>query len=546
MRRKRYRINDLVTSLDDERSPRELLARTLSVPQEELGRVRVIRRSLDARRKPRLRVVWSLVFELDPGQLPAGSRGSGEYSAPEKPRLPELPAPRERPVGVGAGPAGLFAALGLVVQGYRPLVLERGARIAERNADVLRSWKTGTLDPESNVQFGEGGAGTFSDGKLTSRSVNWFTRFVHRYLVHCGALEEVTYSHLPHVGTNGVRRLTTRMRRELRGAGAEFRFLTRVEDFEFDAQGLAALRLAGGERLPADVAVLALGHSARDTLSTLLRRGVEIGTKPFAMGLRIEHPREFIDVSQYGVSCATAGTGAASYRLSTGTEGSGGVYSFCMCPGGMVIMAASEPGRLCVNGMSFSSRRMRWSNAALVVGLSAREIERLAAETVPADPGPPGVAIQRWIESLAFRAGGGSYAAPAQRAEDFMSGKRGGDLPRSSYLPHLNHTALKEYLPAWLTEPLKQALRIFDRRIPGFVGEGLLISPESRTSSPVRILRDPEFRRSLSHPGLYPVGEGAGYAGGIVSSAADGLRTGLSFASRGKSTLDWLLELDLF
>ncbi len=533
MAERRFRFDNLSCAYDDPRQPRELLARRLKVAPEEIGQLEVLRKSLDARHKPRLIQVFSLAFNLEEGRLPAGETQVSPHADPALPPLPELPC-GARPIVVGAGPAGQFAALGLAARGYRPLVLERGRAISERRLDVRRLWLQRELDPDSNVQFGEGGAGTFSDGKLTSRNSNWFTRQVLHWFCQLGAPQNVVYSHLPHVGTEGIRRVGSRLRALLEAAGVEFRFSARVQDLLLQDGRISGVELADGERIATDTLLLAMGHSARDTAEALARAGVQLELKPFAMGLRVEHPRDFIDVAQYGAGCRLELTGAANYKLAVKSAGRG-VYSFCMCPGGMVVLASSEDKRLVVNGMSWSSRRMAWSNSAVVAQVEAQDLQRWGQAWGLADSPLLGHHIQQRLEERAFEQGGGLWNAPAQRARDFLHDRVSSDLPASSYRPALSSTRLSRLFPDPLSGALAEGLRLFERQLRGFVDEGLLIAPETRTSSPLRVTRDPELRHSLSTAGLYPVGEGAGYAGGIVSSAADGLRTALGFAPVGAS-----------
>lgn len=539
MAQRRFRFDNLSAPYDDPRTPRELLAARLGLPVAEIGGLEVLRKSLDARHKPRLLNVFSLAFTVEEGRLPAGLGQLSPHQDPELPPLPALPCVG-RPIVVGAGPAGQFAALGLAARGLRPLVLERGRPIAQRRLDVRRLWLRRELDPDSNVQFGEGGAGTFSDGKLTSRNSNWFTRQVLNWFCRLGAPEEVVSSHLPHVGTDGIRRVSSRLRSLLEEAGVEFRFSSRVTDLLLKDGRMAGLRLADGECLDAETVILAVGHSARDTAEALERAGVALELKPFAMGLRAEHPRDFIDRSQYGQGCRLELTGAATYKLVGKSRGGRGVYSFCMCPGGMVVLAASEDKRLVVNGMSWSARKMAWSNSAVVAQVEREDLQRWGREWGLEDGPLLGHRIQQRLEELAFQQGGGDWQAPAQRARDFLQGRRSGTLPAASYRPDLASCRLDELFPEPLAAALADGLRLFERQLRGFVEEGLLIAPETRTSSPLRVLRDPESRQSLSLPGLFPVGEGAGYSGGIVSSAADGLRTALGFAATGPSRISEL------
>jgi hypothetical protein len=531
----RFRFTNLVAPYDDPRPPRELLARRLGLPVEEIHQVEILRKSLDARHKPHLTQVLSLAFSIEASRLPKGDPHLALHEDPPLPPLPEIPI-EGRPLIVGAGPAGQFAALGLAARGHRPIVLERGRPIAERRLDVRRLWLERVLDPDSNVQFGEGGAGTFSDGKLTSRNSSWFTRQVLRWFCSLGASEDVVYSHLPHVGTDGIRRISSRLRHLLEEAGAEFIFSARVERLVVRDGRAGGVLLSDGRFLESSTVILATGHSARDTAEALHGDGIAMELKPFAMGLRIEHPRELIDRSQYGAGCRLDITGSATYKLAARTGGGQrGCYSFCMCPGGMVVLAASEEGRLVVNGMSWSARKMAWSNAALVAQVEEADLRRWAAAWGLPDSPLTGHHVQQSLEERAYAAGGSSWNAPAQRARDFLAGRLSRDLPAASYRPALSSVRLGGVLPAEITASLREALRHFERSLRGFIDEGLLIAPETRTSSPLRLPRDPDTRQSVNVAGLFPVGEGAGYSGGIVSSAADGLRTALGFAAAGPS-----------
>jgi uncharacterized FAD-dependent dehydrogenase len=531
---RRFRFDNLTASYDDPRPPLDLLAGRLGLPPREIQGLEILRKSLDARHKPQLLHVYSLAFTVEEALLPTGRASLSPHEDPVQPEFPALPV-AGRPVVVGAGPSGQFAALGLALQGHRPLILERGRPIAERRLDVRNLWLHRRLDPDSNVQFGEGGAGTFSDGKLTSRNANWFTREVLRWFCRLGAPEDVVSSHLPHVGTDGIRRVSSRLRALLEQAGAEFRFSARLDSLLLKDGRLWGLRLAGGEVVETGTVVLAVGHSARDTAEALADAGVAMEPKPFAMGVRVEHPRDYIDRVQYGAGCRLDLTGAATYKLTAKARGGRGVYSFCMCPGGMVVLAASEEGRLVVNGMSWSARRMPWSNSALVVQVDQEDLLRWGRSWGLKDGPLLGHRVQQRLEERAFQAGGGSWDAPAQRVRDYLSGRESCNLPAASYRPALASVRLDRWLPEPLGDALGECLVRFDRQMRGFADEGLLIAPETRTSSPLRVPRDPVTRESLSLAGLFPVGEGAGYSGGIVSSAADGLRTGLGFGLAGPS-----------
>jgi uncharacterized FAD-dependent dehydrogenase len=338
------------------------------------------------------------------------------------------------------------------------------------------------------------------------------------------------------VGTDGIRRVSSRLRQLLEEAGAEFHFSARVTRVLAADGRVHGVQLADGRVIEAGAVILAMGHSARDTAKGLYHDGVAMELRPFAMGLRIEHPRDFIDEQQYGHGCRLDITGAATYKLTTRTGREGrGLFSFCMCPGGMVVLAASEEDRLVVNGMSWSARRMPWSNAALVAQVDEADLRRWGADWGLPDDALLGHRVQRELEARAFAAGGATWNAPAQLARDFIRGRHSSALPASSYRPALSAARLDELLPVELAASLQEGLRHFERSLPGFIDEGLLIAPETRTSSPLRLTRDPDARHGLGLPGLYPVGEGAGYSGGIVSSAADGLRTALGFTQAGPS-----------
>jgi uncharacterized FAD-dependent dehydrogenase len=395
-------------------------------------------------------------------------------------------------------------------------LFERGGKVEERLRDIHAVTHQGVLNPESNVLFGEGGAGAYSDGKLTTRihrpEVEWF----FGRLVECGAPGSVLYEQRPHLGTDRLVPLIRELRKRLEEAGVALHFNERVIDIISDGVSVRGVRTAGGGEFLAEAVVLASGHSARDVYPMLVQRGVALEKKGFAVGVRAEHPAELIDVMRYGKPSREAGLPPADYFLSFRNRRSGrSVYSFCMCPGGEVINSSSEEGLLCVNGMSYSARDGTRSNAALVVSMGAADI-----------PGGPldGIEFQRGIEALAFSAGGGGYHAPAQRITSFVRGNKGSGLPAVSYRPGVREAPVRSYLPDWIATEIALALKSFDRKMRGYLSdEGVLIGAETRTSSPVRIPRG-EDMQSVSLRGLYPAGEGAGYAGGIVSSAVDGIR----------------------
>jgi hypothetical protein len=430
-------------------------------------------------------------------------------------------APRQfqRPLVVGAGPCGLFAALILAQSGFRPIILERGKVVRERTKDTWDLWRRSVLNPESNVQFGEGGAGTFSDGKLYSqiKDRRHLGRKVLIEFVKAGAPEEILTEAHPHIGTFRLVTMVESMRETIESLGGEYRFQSKVVDLLLhDDRRLYGVRLESGEEIISDHAVLALGHSARDSFAMLYERGVAIEAKPFSIGFRIEHPQGLIDKARFGRSIPELG--AAEYRLVHHARNGRSVYSFCMCPGGTVVAATSEEGRVATNGMSQYSRNERNANAGIVVGITP--------ESDYPDHPLAGIELQRHWESLAFEAGGGTYAAPAQLVGDFIAGRAsaalGGVIP--SYRPGVRPTDLASCLPDYAVAAIREALPAFGRQIQGFDrADAVLTGVETRTSSPIRIQRDENFR-SLNTPGLYPAGEGAGFAGGILSAAVDGIK----------------------
>ncbi len=530
----RHRLSGLRT-----RAPKlpdlALVARTLGVAREALSDIVLVRRSLDARQRPDL--FYETAVEFEAREPLEGAREGLKpplllEPVPE-PRAPALLAPRvpasARVAVVGTGPAGLFAALALADAGVPLVVLERGDPAEERYRKVMRFWKGGAFDPESNVQFGEGGAGTFSDGKLTCGKRHDKIAVVLETLHRFGAPDTVLFDAKPHIGTDRLVVVLRNVRRHLRERGVELRYRAKVVDVvrRGDDGPLRALLLESGEEVAVDAAVFALGHSARDTVEMLQRRGVALSAKAFAMGVRIEHPQDAIDRIQYGQLSSACGVAPADYKQTAQTSSGRGVYTFCMCPGGEVIACSSEAGGVVTNGMSRYKRSSGFANSGLVVQTLLPDFD--------AEQGPAvlrGVAFQRRVERAAFDVAGGSYAAPAIRVTDFLAGRDPRPLPRSTYEPAVVPRRLDAIYPRPYLEALAEGVRHFDRRMKGFVSdEAILIAPESRTSSPVRIERDASCQ-APSLPGLYPAGEGAGFAGGIVSAALDGLRVARALAAR--------------
>lgn len=504
----------------------QAVIRRLGLDEGEFIDLRLFKRSHDARR--RQAIVFVCIVDVnvrDEASVLARHAGDAQVGvAPDTTYHPVAKAPpalRERPVVVGFGPCGVFAALLLAQMGFRPIVLERGRDVRRRTQDTWGLWRRNTLDPESNVQFGEGGAGLFSDGKLYSqiRDPDFLGRKVMHEFVRAGAPAEILYVSKPHIGTFRLTGVVAAMRREIQALGGEVRFESRVTDLLIERGEAQGVVLADGETIPGRHIVLALGHSSRDTFRMLARRGVHMEPKPFSIGFRIEHPQSLIDAARFGRFAGHERLGAADYKLVHHARNGRSVYSFCMCPGGTVVAATSEPQRVVTNGMSQYSRNERNANAGIVVGITPQA-------DFP-DGVLAGVALQEGLESRAFTLGGSDYSAPAQLVGDFLRGAAStslGDVV-PSYKPGVRLGDLAPSLPAFAIEAIREALPAFARQIRGFDrADAVLTGVETRTSSPVRITRDGASLQSLNVRGLYPCGEGAGYAGGILSAGVDGIR----------------------
>lgn len=500
------------------------IAERLCLPVGEIREVRIFRRSQDARQAHKFGWVYSVDVRVV-GEEALLVRFTGDRRVRRAPDMQyhfvgTAPARlASRPIVVGFGPAGIFAALILAQSGFRPIVLERGKAVRARTQDTWGFWRNGVLDEESNVQFGEGGAGTFSDGKLYSqiKDPHHYGRKVLIEFVKAGAPEEILYVSKPHIGTFRLVGMVERMRQEIERLGGEVRFQQRVVSLHIDNGRVCGVRLADGGELCGEQVILALGHSARDTFEMLHRVGVFMEAKAFSIGFRIEHPQTLIDRARFGPHAGHPMLGAADYKLVHHCRNGRTVYSFCMCPGGTVVAAASEENGVVTNGMSQYSRNERNANAGLVVGVDPSDFPGGALA---------GIALQRALERRAFELGGGGYAAPAQLVGDFLAGRPSTALGavQPSYRPGVHLTDLSSALPDYAITALREALPAFDRQIPGFAKhDAVLTAVETRTSSPLRITRDSDGQ-SLTVRGLYPAGEGAGYAGGILSAAIDGIR----------------------
>ena len=527
---------------------RAAVLRRLGVPEAQLLGFTVFKRSWDARKRSAVVLSYTIDCELDAHEAEVLARHAGDPHIRASPDtryrlVASAPAdfyatPRPRPVVIGFGPCGIFAALVLAQMGLAPIVLERGRDVRQRTKDTWALWRQGVLTPESNVQFGEGGAGTFSDGKLWSQisDPRHLTRKVLEEFVKAGAPEEILFVAKPHIGTFRLVSVVEKMRADIEALGGEIRFEQRVVDVLIEAgpQGkqLRGLTLANGQELRTDHVVLAVGHSARDTFTMLHQRGVSMQAKPFSVGFRIEHPQSLIDRARFGASAGHPILGAADYKLVHHAGNGRSVYSFCMCPGGTVVAATSEAQRVVTNGMSQYSRQERNANAGIVVGISPQDYRQDGLTQGVVSP-LDGMAFQRFWESRAYTLGGENYQAPGQLVGDFVHGRHGAALSREfgtvlpSYKPGVLLTDLnepgRESLPPYVLAAIREALPAFERQIPGFaMTDAVLTGVETRTSSPLRITRGKDFQ-SLNVRGLYPAGEGAGYAGGIMSAGVDGI-----------------------
>ena len=516
---------------------------TLKITAEQLTSFSIFKRGYDARKKSKIILIYTLDVDTTKNEqlITEHLKDQNIKASPDTSYKFVGQAPEnltERPVVIGMGPCGLFAGLLLAQMGFKPIILERGKEVRQRTKDTFGFWRKKILNTESNVQFGEGGAGTFSDGKLWSqvKDPKHYSRKVLHEFVDAGAPDEILYVSKPHIGTFKLVTMVEQMRAEIHRLGGEVRFEQRVDDIHFekledgsDNRQITGLTLATGEVIATKHVALAIGHSARDTFAMLHEKGVFIKAKPFSIGFRIEHEQSVIDDARFGENAGNPILGAADYKLVHHCKNGRSVYSFCMCPGGTVVAAASEEGRLVTNGMSQYSRHERNANSAIVVGISPDDYDDNGSK----DNVLAGIEFQRHLEEAAFKLGGENYDAPVQLVGDFLAGRKSGEhgVVAPSYKPGVKYCDLSEILPDYATQAIREALPAFERKIKGFsMADATLTAVETRTSSPISITRDKDSYESINTKGLYPAGEGAGYAGGILSAGIDGIKVAEAMA----------------
>jgi uncharacterized protein len=512
-------VNNIILSLTEDMGVlKKIAAKKIGLRENDISAFRIIKESIDARKKNNIKLIYSIMIDTESKfGIPHDIDVKLFENNGIPPIVPGNKELKERPVVIGTGPAGLFAALILSQNGYKPLVIERGDPVETRVCSVGRYWNEGLLDPESNVQFGEGGAGTFSDGKLTTRINDPLCDMVYEEFGKSGIDDEILCKAKPHIGTDKLRDVVINLRKRITDYGGEFRFRTKMTSLELNDGRLTGITVNGDEKIDAVAAVLAVGHSARDTFETLHDKGIIIRQKPFSMGVRIEHLQEMIDVAQFGKFAGHPKLGAADYHIFYKT-GNRTVYTFCMCPGGLVVASASEQDTIVTNGMSEFARDRTNGNSAFVVSVS------------PDDFGGShplaGIRLQRELEHLAYTTGGSDGSAPVQRLEDFIANRNSCKIGKikPGYTGKTRVCDLNRCLPDFIRSPMKESVKYFDDRLHGFgSADALLTGVETRTSSPIRIPRN-ESLQAEGVEGLFPSGEGAGYAGGIVSAAVDGIR----------------------
>jgi len=507
-----YLIKNVVTPISKSIDLKRVL--TKKIKTNSIENIQILRRSIDARKKNNLKFNYTIIADL-----PAKYLSNPDVLIYKKPTpfiSSQIKLINKYPFVIGAGPAGLFAAISLVEKGFKPYIFDRGERIDKRTKKVDKFWNTGILDENSNVQFGEGGAGTFSDGKLTSRTRDFYTEKIFEYLIKFGADKKIQYEALPHLGSDGLKKIIINIRKYLEENGCRFFWDHKLKNVQIENSKLKEITINKQKYRP-EILILALGNSARDTFG-MLSKNITLENKSFAVGFRIEHSQDFINSAFYGEKTDFSITGPATYKL-TAKYKNRGIYSFCMCPGGFVVAAASEKGHQVLNGMSFQQRDNRFANAGIVVTVNETDFgTNLLA----------GVDFQRKIEHKCFNQKY-SYFAPSQKAEDFLNNKISKKGIPNSYKPGIFSSELNDLFPKIITESLKSGLVNFDKKRNGFIKNGLLLAPETRTSSPIRIVRDKQAFNVLEVKNIYPIGEGSGYSGGIISSAADGYKLGCIF-----------------
>ncbi|GFH39668.1 NAD(P)/FAD-dependent oxidoreductase [Pseudolactococcus insecticola] len=517
------RITQIKTSINDDiASVKTQVAKKLKIKPSDILDYRIYKESIDARKRGEINFIYTVDIKVkDEMKFLSGKYKNVAQTPDLTYKNPVVGTAKltHRPVVIGFGPAGMYAALLLAQMGYKPLVLERGEAVDDRVKSIDAFWEKGQLNPKSNVQFGEGGAGTFSDGKLTSRVKDLRGRKVLQELVNHGAPEDILYKAHPHVGTDLLRHIVKNIRKDIISLGGEIRFNAQVATFKIEAGRLSGIVMSDGKEIAAEQVILAIGHSARDTFSALYEQGVDMSAKAFAVGVRIEHPQEVINQAQYKEFAGNPRLGAAEYRLTYKASNGRGVYTFCMCPGGLVVASSSEAGRLVTNGMSEHARDQKNANSGLLV--------QVFPEDFASDSPLAGIEFQRELEAKAFELGGATYQAPAQLVSDFLKNQASSEMKSvtPSYSLGVKPTDLAQLFPDYITEALRESLTGLDHKLHGFaMDDAVMTGVESRSSSPVRINRDPDDFQSISIKGIYPSGEGAGFAGGIVSAAIDGLK----------------------